>query len=285
MKLTNTSALPKALFNALSKDSHKHADYSASQLTKPAQALWLESRHDSEITRDVSDMIWMLFGTAVHSIIEKAEHPDQLIEEYMTAVLAGKTISGACDVYDNEVVQDWKTTSVWSYIFLDDDKIHDYESQLNTYAYLFRQQGFRVKALEIIMLFRDWQASKAKYDPKYPQSQIHKLPIKLWTEDEQRDYITARIDYYEGFRDTEDIDLPECTPSERWVKPSTFAVMKTGRKSAVRVLDTESSALSYIESNGLDKKHYVEERKADQWKRCEYCNAKDFCNQWRTSHE
>ena len=278
--ITNKLGLPDALVAAVESHNHKGGDYSASGLRKPARMYWLEKRHNGELERDVSEMIWAIFGTAVHAVIEKAERPDQLAEEYLSTTIMGRKVSGIADMYDHGVIQDWKTTSVWSYIYLDDEKIKDYESQLNTYAYLYRQAGFEVTGLQIVQLFRDWQKSKAKYDKQYPQVPAAKININLWTEEEQRRYLEERVWYYESHRDTEDFLLPECTEKERWAKPSSWALMKKGRKTAVKLHATEEEAIDDAETRGAG--YYVEERKGELWKRCEYCNARDFCNQYNT---
>jgi hypothetical protein len=80
-----------------------------------------------------------------------------------------------------------------------------------------------------------------------------------------------------SFKDVPDDELPLCTKSYRWAKPSKWALMKIGRKSAVKLYDIEDEAKN--EAYNLGSNHYVEERKADEWKRCEYCSAWKFCNQ------
>jgi len=275
--LTNKHNLPQALVNALQNDSHRGAEYTASGMNKPVRMHWLTRRY--EATRDVSDMIWMLFGTAVHSVIERAEHADQLIEQYLSIEVAGHKVSGIADVYDNGIIQDWKTTSVWNYMYLNEQKIFEYESQLNAYAEMYRQAGFGVNGLQIVQLFRDWQAGKAKYEKDYPQSQVAVIDLRLWSSVETLDYLSRRISGYELFRHMPDDGLPLCTAEERWVKPAKWAVMKKGRKSAIKLYDEQSHA--EMHATGLGAGHYTEERPGEQWKRCEYCDAMEHCNQYR----
>ncbi|MHC1623300.1 MAG: hypothetical protein ACXQTR_01765 [Candidatus Methanospirareceae archaeon] len=279
MIITNKYDLPQALVDAVTHCTHKGEDYSASQLTKSARQFWLAKRH--EVTKDASEMIWALFGTAVHAILEKADDETRLTEEYLTTEVLGHKLSGVCDLYENHIVNDWKTTSVWSYILMDEQKRHDYECQVNTYACLFRQSGFRVDGVKIIMLFRDWQASKAKYDSNYPQSQVKVLPLTLWTMEEQRAFLGERISYFERYRDTPDYSLPPCTPTERWVKPGKWALMKEGRNSAIKLYTSEEEA----QENCTQPKQYVQERPSEQWKRCEYCDGKEFCSQYKEGNK
>lgn len=280
MRITNDQGLPQAIVDAVDT-FHRGGDYSASMLTKSPRQVWLERRHDDEMVQDVSEMVWALFGTAVHFIIQRGDNENRLTEEYLTAEVAGKRLSGFCDVYEDGEIADWKTTSVWSYIFMDNEKRFEYESQLNAYAYLFRKYGFKVHKLTIVMLFRDWQKSKAKYDPQYPQSQVQKMDIKLWSVDEQERYLTERIQMFEQYKDTPDEQLPYCSLSYRWATPSKWALMKDGRKSAIKLYETEAEALNASKD---DNKLYVQERPGEQYKRCEYCNARPWCNQYQEAH-
>ncbi len=72
--------------------------------------------------------------------------------------------------------------------------------------------------------------------------------------------------------------LPECTPAERWAKPTIYAVRKPGRKTALRVLDTETAAreLAAATPNG-----YVEIRPGESVRCADYCAVAEFCAQRR----
>jgi len=279
--LTNKKGLPETFVTVLGKEFHQAADYSASQLTKPPRMVHLEKRHRSETVEDVTDHIWRLFGSAVHSILQTGETSNQLVEEYFVEELRGVKISGMSDIWENKKISDYKVTSAWSYVFLK-DKMADFTSQLNTYAWLFRKSGIEVEELEIVMILRDWVKSKS-FDHNYPDCQVQRIPVTLWPMDIAEAYISSRIDLYERYKDTPDNDLPFCSPADRWAKPSKFAVMGNNRKSAHRLCDTEKEAKEWMESNG--KGDYIQERKAEQFKRCEYCSIRNFCNQYVEGQE
>lgn len=276
--LTNKYGLPKTFVKALERDSHKGADYSASQLQKPVRMVHLEKRHSLEVTEDVTDRIWMLLGSAVHAVLESGETESQLVEQYMSEDIAGVKLSGMADLYEDGIIYDYKFTSVWSCIYIA-DKMKEFTSQLNTYAWLFEKTGFPVHGLKIVMILRDWQASKAKYDPNYPDVQIQVIDIPLSDLVNTEDYIVDRINEYELWKDMPDKELPECTASDRWAKLPKYAVMKKGRKSALRVLDTKEAAETWMLHEG--KGDSIEERKGEMWKRCDYCSVSAFCNQYQ----
>jgi hypothetical protein len=302
MKITNKLGLPQALVDAVSQRPPS-GNYSASMLTKSPRMVQLARRHSGEMEQDVADMIWAIFGTAVHKVIETAEPPQSdkflwfrkpvwlraiiayiktrktIKERYQKIELSnGQIVSGIADLYHDGKISDWKTVSVWSYIYFDGRKLLDYEAQLNTYALLYELAGYPVRQLEIVMLFRDWQRSKAKYDIEYPQHQVQRVPIKLWPAEKTEAYLLERTNLFESHKDTPDSELPLCTDAERWARPGKFAVMKKGRKSALRLLDTIEQAEEWKEKNGGDS---IDQREGQPWVRCEYCNAAQFCNQYK----
>lgn len=280
MKITNNSNLPKTLVRAITNHEHKsNSLITVSQLLKSPRAFWLAVRHADELEQDVQNMIWALLGTASHTVAEMGEGKNTLTEEYFSNIQVGDfSISGTADLYEDGIVYDYKTVSVWTLMFLDDEKIAEFASQLNTYAYAFRKAGVNVKGLKIILIMRDWQASKAQFDANYPQSQIKMLDIPLFSEEETERYLKERVTYLMSFKDVPDNELPLCSLKYRWAKPSKWALMKDGRKSAIKLFDNQDDAESAM-SSMADNKCYVEERKADEWKRCEYCSANKFCSQ------
>jgi len=276
MTITNKYNLPESLVNACKSHVHKGGFLSASQTTKSVRQFWLSKRHAEEITEDVSDRIWAMFGTAVHHVFEK--NTDQgIAEKYLETEILGKKVSGTSDLYNAGKITDYKTVSVWSIIYM--SSLEEWTKQLNVYAYLYRKAGYEVNEIEIVALMRDWQKSKAHED-NYPDIQIKTIPIDLWTIDEQYDYISKCVDLLICHNHTNDNDLPFCNKSELWQDDDKYAVMKHGRKSAIRLLATEEQAQEYIENNKLDNKHRIEKRVAKP-KRCAYCNAALFCNQYK----
>jgi hypothetical protein len=66
---------------------------------------------------------------------------------------------------------------------------------------------------------------------------------------------------------------PPCTDEERWKQPGKDALMKQGRKTAVKLFD------SVEEIGPVPQGHYIEERPT-KFNRCEaYCNAAQWCPQ------
>ena len=288
MKYTNKYNIPNEIIRSLENDSYSDggADFSATGLLQPPQIRMLKKIYEPEITTDVSDRIWILLGQSVHNILERANesNTESLTEQRMFVDIDRYKISGQADsiAIEDKILKDYKVTSVWSVISALKDGKPEWEQQLNIYAYLYKQTFKQdVSALNIIAIMRDWNKSGMLRNKDYPKCSVAVIPIPLWSEEEQLDFIRERIDKHTDAEVIWDAlgELPKCTPEERWAKPDTYAVMKKGRKSALRLLPTEEQAKEYIGDQNLS----IEFRKGVST-RCEgYCEVSQFCNQYRES--
>ena len=286
--LTNKFGLPRTFYNAVARDEHEGADYSMSQMTKPVQMVVLENRHGEKVVEDVTDRIWALFGSAAHRILQEGEDGSHLVEQYFKETVGGVELSGIPDLMEDLIVWDYKVTSVWSWIFRA-DKMDDFASQVNGYAWFYRKAGFDIKAVKICMILRDWMKSGAMRDPaQYPQNQVQIIDIPLWSQEKTQEYLEHRIALYEQYKGIPDGDLPPCSTKDRWAKPPKFAVMKKGVKKAAKVEDSRLAAEKWAQwalANGRKGPFYLEERPGDLWKRCEYCRVRPFCPQYKAGHK
>ena len=118
----------------------------------------------------------------------------------------------------------------------------------------------------------------------YPEAPITIIPIELWNDEQQDQYIAARVKLHQDaeFERLTGGSLPLCSDLERWARPSTWAVKKIANKRAMRVFDSEEEAQQYFQDNDLDDKHCVEERKGKNV-RCEgdYCGVAQWCDQFK----
>lgn len=287
MQVTNHDKLPEPLVRAIQNDAYSKgdADYSCSELIDSPRIVLLKQRHYDEITEDAADGIWRLLGKLGHKLAEQAGADNALLEERLFMEVAGRRISGASDVaqwvYEDGKITDYKFTSVWTAVF--GDRIREWEAQQNIYAELFERHGFPVAALEICAIYRDWRPKEALQRGKDypPRAQI--IPLKLWPREKRVAYIVARVEAMKAAEPLPDDQLPHCTPEEMWERPTKYAVMKEGRKTALRVLDTLQSADGFLKQEEKRPKAgvlYVEKRPGSR-PRCEdYCPAKGRCNQY-----
>ena len=173
------------------------------------------------------------------------------------------------------VINDWKTASVYKIMKSD---FSDWYKQGITYAWLLKQSGLDVRRCRFIALLKDHSKSKAKTDRSYPQSPVFVYEFEVSPEDLEQagERIRAKVIEIEAAEKMADDEIPPCTAEERWADDDKWAVMKQGRKTAVRVFDKEIDA--EICAQELDTSHYIEHRPAVSRKCGDYCLCKDFCN-------
>jgi hypothetical protein len=281
MKLTNKLGLPLIIEKAVEYWAGHHdaqADYSVTELLDTPRRIALMRRHADEISEDVSERGWSLLGSSVHKVVEaafEADEDDRLVVEHrMFGELDGVTFSGQCDTYDKSTntIYDLKTASVWEII---NGVREEREQQLNCYAYLGRNaEKWPVDNIAAIFILRDWSKKKAEREPDYPQSQMFVYPLRMWTDNEAEEFIRWRIKVHEGAK----VDLPYCTPDEQWVRPTEYAVMSAGRKSAHRLLDSAQEAQAWITTNR--KGTFVVERPGEAVRCEDYCSVMPLCSQY-----
>ncbi|MBF0502318.1 MAG: hypothetical protein HQM09_19415 [Candidatus Riflebacteria bacterium] len=277
MKITNVFGLPESLVNAVSNDNYTAGpcDISCTTLLSPPRKVALEIKHASELTEDVSDRIWALFGQSIHVVLERAER-EAMTERRYSIQRQNWIISGAFDRFSltNGILQDFKVTTTWS---VRDGPRQEWENQLNILATILREHGFDVKKLEVVVILRDWSKSVAQRGGEYPTAPALKIPIDLWSEERCEEYIDERIRLHQAAR----IKLPECTPDEKWSRPDVWALMKEGRKTAVRVFDNDADAYAALEVAGV--KYFIEHRPGKDVRCSDYCTAALFCEQYQKS--
>lgn len=275
MKYTNKYNLPNPFLQFFRNDSHRSADYSASMLHNPVRIVWLNKRHKKELTKDIMDRIWVLLGQSVHSILENASDTN-LVEFYIEHnVFPEISLSGKPDIYDCEKQQidDYKVTSVWNIINM--SSLDAWKSQLNVYAWLLRQEGYTVKSLMVDAILRDWNKRKAQREDNYPKTPIVRIPIPLGDEVTQLNYIKKRITLFEKYKSTPDNDLPFCSDKDRWKDPVKYAVMKKGKKKAIKLYTDKREA----EARAKTENGYVEIRESTPDRCLDYCSVSHLCNQ------
>lgn len=283
MKLTNKLNLPEPIVRAVMNDPYDRgdSDITCTQLISPPRQVELRRLHEDDIEEDVSERIWALMGQAMHVVLERANVSGITERRLYTEVLGWKVsaqydrlslISG--EGFEGLLI-DWKTCSVWEYIH---GIKKEREQQLNIQAELARRNGYKIGALQAGMIFRDWSKPKASREKGYPQRQVTMVDISLWANSIAQLYMFKRVREHQKALD----DLPLCTDDERWMKPAKWAVMKEGRKSAVRVLDSEKEALVLVHTiNVVKENHYIEHRPGEATRCLHYCSAAPFCEQFK----
>ena len=294
MIITNKHNIPEPIVRAISNDEYDKGDsvLSVTQLISPPRIVLLQELNSNNVSIDAVDRVYTLFGTAVHKILEKGAEglPGHILEERLFLEVLGWKISGAVDLQiDNGdgtwSINDYKVTSTYSVL----NEKPEWEQQLNCYAFLsYKNHGRRVTSLKIIAVLRDWQRRSAETNASYPQTQVYPVDIPVWPTDQQEAFLMERVALHQSAKKAVDNNEPlvYCTDEERWVRGEVWALMKEGRKSAVKLYDNkedaENAAKELGESKGLSPGHYIEHRPGNAI-RCagNYCLVSQWCRQWQ----
>jgi len=284
MIITNKHNLPQTFVNIMKRPTYSKgkANISATELINSPRIVQLRKLHEDKIETDVADMVWSIFGTAIHNVLEHGVDENHLIEERLHASVDGWSISGAIDLQiineDGTVtINDYKTCGAWSVM---NEKI-DWELQLNIYAWLVEKvKGDKVSKLEIVAIIRDWSRRDAAVKANYPDAPIKVIPIQLWSMETREQFIKDRIRIHSNaLFDLETGDeLPPCTPDQMWEKQTTYAVKKIGNVKARNVCTTEEEAKAKVEEYG--KGYDIEVRKGERTRCSNFCSVAPYCNQY-----
>ena len=281
MKITNKHNVPAPLVTLASKEyySKGESSYSVTELMSPPKIKRLREQYNESIESDVADMLWSMLGSALHVVMERGETPGFLSEERIFAEVNGVTVSGAIDIQQETdkgvIIIDYKFTSAWAVM---QDKV-EWEQQLNVYKWLVETvKKKRVIGLQICALVRDFSRHETKQG--YPNAPIHMVDIPMWDAVKAENYIKERLEMHREAKMAQDFgeELQDCTPEERWMTETKYAVKRDGRKTAIRVLDDKEEARILADA----EKGYVEVRPGEP-KRCtgNFCGVAQWCKQYQ----
>jgi hypothetical protein len=287
MKLTNNYNLPETFINVIKRPQYSRgkAQISVTEILNSPRIVQLRQKHMEEITEDAADMVWSLFGSAVHNILQHGKGDNHIVEERLHVDFNGWHISGALDLQEvtpNGIgIRDYKVTSAWA---VQQDK-KEWVEQLNLYAWLVEKVKFiKVTDLQIIGIVRDWSRRDAGVKEGYPQAPIVTLNIPLWDMETREKFVEERLNKHNeavfamGMGD----DVEECTPEEMWEKPTVYAVRKIGGVRAKSLHGVKEKAEEELEKLNVKKADYEIDVREGGRTRCEgFCQVAPFCDQYK----
>ena len=287
MKLTNKFDLPQTFINVIKRPTYTKGDshISVTELLNSPQIVSLKHKHWDDLEQDASEMVWQLFGSAVHKVLEHGKDSHHVIEERLYTKLDGWTLSGQMDLQEVEpdgiIISDYKVTGAWAVM----NEKQDWHNQLNVYAWLIeRCKNVPVKAAKIVAIVRDWTAREAQTKDGYPQSPVAVIDIPLWPSEAREAYVKSRLSKHNDayFALQLDDDMPECSSDEMWERPTTYALIKTGNVRAKSVHPTLEEANAAFTSLKDSKGYTVEVREGERVRCKSYCQVANFCKQYKT---
>lgn len=281
MKVTNKFNVPQTLVTLATREYYSKggSQYSMTELLSPPRVRRLREQYNSEISTDVTDLMWQMLGSALHVVMERGQTDGHITEERINAEIDGVTLSGQIDLQSEEnggvVITDYKFCSAWAVM----NEKPEWEYQLNGYKWLVETvKKQKVVGLRICALIRDYNRHENREG--YPAAPIQMIDIPMWDTVKAETFIRERLELHRNAKVSHDFGeaLPECSPEERWQSETTYAVKRDGRKTAIRVFKTIEEANELAQK----EKGYVETRPGEP-KRCtgNYCGVADWCEQYQ----
>jgi len=285
---------------------------SVTTIIKPIKQILLATR--AAITgviapEEVSNLVASRMGTAFHDSIEAAwlgdyaktlaklgypkgvvklvrvnpskqdllDNPDIIpvyLERRSQKTLDGLTISGKFDFVGEGRVEDFKSTSTYSYTHATNTE--KYILQGSIYRWL-NQDIITDDSMAIQFIFTDWSVKKAMSDKSYPQSRVLEMKLPLMSVVETERYLRNKVKQIMTLGDAPEEDIPSCTDEELWRSAPQFKYyanpQKLGR--ATKNFDTSYEANAHMVGKA---KGVVIEKKGEA-RACKYCSAFNVCTQ------
>jgi hypothetical protein len=282
MIITNKHNVPEPLVTLASREYYSKgaSAYSVTEIMSPPKIKRLREQYNDEVEQDVSDMLWSMLGSALHVVMERGLTPGYIPEQRLFYDLDGVTVSGQIDLQHETptgiVLIDYKFTSAWAVM----QEKAEWEQQLNVYKWLVEKSKRRtVVGLKICSFIRDFSRHDKRDD--YPDSPIHMVDIPMWDSARTEAYVRERLDMHRTTKMNMEMgqELQDCSPEERWMSETVYAVKREGRKTAIRVFKSIEEANELA----IKEKGYVEKRLGEP-KRCtgNYCGVARWCSQYQS---
>jgi len=314
MKYTNQTNIPLSVAVFLASDYYDYNPkaISATTLLKPIRQVVLSKRvPPGTNVPDVSEMIANRMGSAIHDSIERAwkenykvamtslGYPKEIIDRirvnpepgtlkptdipvYMEVrsekTVNGVTVSGKFDFIGNGHLEDFKSTSVYTWIH--DRKDDDYILQGSIYRWL-NPELVTEDTMNIQFFFTDWQKHMTYGDSNYPAQRTMKRTFSLLSLDQTEQYVKNRIDAIDLYMNKPDEEIPLCSDKELWRKEDSWKYYKNpaNKTRSTKNFDNEAEALGRWQQDGCVGEVV---KIPGQVTACKYCPAFPVCQQAKT---
>jgi hypothetical protein len=287
---------------------------SVTTLMKPIRQILLPERIPVEQRQsDVVDYIARAMGSSMHTSIERAwtknyrrslallgypegminrvminpsdeeldAHPDPIpvyLEQRVLKEFNGWTIGGKFDMVAEGLVQDFKSTSVWSWVHGTRDEDHVVQGSLYKWLNPDKITGDFIR---INYIFTDWTKMMLANTPNYPPRKVMHKDIRLWSVEDTEKWVAAKLNQINKHKNSLEKDIPHCTDEELWRSDPVFKYYSDPTKASdpkaksTKNFPTRREADQYKAEKG---KGIVVE-KPGEVKACGYCSGYDACTQ------
>ena len=308
----NSSQVPLSLAVFLANDNYDYDEdaISATTLLKPIRQIVLSSRiPEEDQSVDLIQLLPSRIGTAIHDAIERSwtdnahkalsnlgypkkvieriminpsqeeELPDWVIPIYLEQrayrQVGNHRISGKFDFVGEGFLEDFKTTSVYTYIH--GTKDDDYIWQGSIYRWL-NPKIITQDKMAIQFIFTDWSKAKAMADPKYPSQRTLRKTYDLKSIQETDRFVQSKLNQIDQYWNVPEPQLPQCSDTDLWRSDPVFKYYKNPDKLSRATKNFDSRQEAYIRLAEDGGKGIVIERPGEVTA-CKYCPGFSLCSQ------
>jgi len=313
LEYTNKNNVSLALAVFLMYDNYEYDErsnsISATGLIKPLRQLVLSKQNPALLkTVDIADLVATRMGSAIHKGCEDAWTDPENVKNALKVLGAsedaidnirinppyikpGETpvyveqraekeiidfvISGKYDLVLDGTLNDYKSTSVWTYIF--DSNVDNYIKQGSIYKWLSPDK-ITSDYININYIFTDWSGAKAREKKDYPQQRVLTKQYPLWSVEETENWIKNKVEALNNLWNTPQEGLPECTEEELWATETKYKHYKDSNSTRATNVGTHTSmddALKFQAQKGGG----IIKTIPGEVKHCRYCPIQPICTQ------
>lgn len=282
---------------------------SATSLIKPIRQLVLAYQNrDADKSIDISGLVSSRMGSAIHAVAEQAWtdpenvvnalkalnmssiiprvninpedgelKPDDIpvyVEQRHEKEVGDIIISGKYDLVLDGRLSDYKSTSVWTYIY--DSNAAKYAQQGSIYRWLASDR-ITEDHMDIQYIFTDWSSANALRDSSYPQKRVMTKSYPLWSLEKTEEYIVNKLHTLKELADVPQDALPLCSSEDLWESETKYKYFKNpnGTRATKNFTTLEEANQRMADDGNVG----VVKTVRGEAKACRYCDVIDICDQ------
>lgn len=198
------------------------------------------------------------------------------IEQRSVKEINGWLVSGQIDFCAAGILEDFKTTKVYSYMHGSNDHDHMLQGSINRWL---NPEMITEDYMHIRYIFSDWKKLDAMIQKEkgYPQFEIVSKTHKLLSLQETEEVIAAKLAEIDKYSSVPEDALPVCTPDELWQSDPVYKYFSNpNNKRATANCNSYAEAHQKMMANGGTGE--IREIPG-QIRRCGYCPGYELCTQ------
>lgn len=278
MKNQDDLGFPQAFLNAVESDPKYIPNLNRIGVTALIESPYIRKQYIENYDNLVipaSDYFKGFDGIAFHKRLEKHCPKNCRAEVKWECKIKDITLVGKADLV-SEGIEDYKKQGSFHWVKKNFEKSKlKITQQLNCLNWLkFKNENKQAKFLCGHIFINDWSPFKKLQQKDYPPKYF-RLECPLWSLEQTESFINKRLKLH--------LDKNyKCTDEDKWIRVQAFAVMKEGRKSALRVLSATQEAYQWIQDNRRGGEYQrgrvtIQERKSEAVKCKYYCKVRSIC--------